>query len=108
MLVIAGYLAISLALLPRVDRGVWPIQFLGLLEGLDVGDELHELLLADLSAEAGHDRRVPADDAGGGIEDRLAKVVFVGDGRRAVVELTFGTEQARHRGRDGPVAGDAA
>src|SRR5258708_17657180 len=48
-----------------------------LLERLDVGDELVDLLVGDLTPERRHDRLKAADDLRLRIEDRLANVVFV-------------------------------
>src|SRR4051794_21819964 len=47
---------------------------LGAAEALDVRDQLDELLLAELLAEAGHDRLVAGHDLGAGVDDRLAQV----------------------------------
>src|SRR5690348_16265578 len=48
-------------------------------EALDVRDQVEDVVLADLSGERRHDRRVTGGHLARGQEDRVADVALVGD-----------------------------
>src|SRR5690606_140031 len=67
---------------------------------LDVGDELADVVLADLALEARHDRLVAGHHLRGRLEDRVTDVVLVDHHLLAAGELDLGAEDAVQRGSD--------
>src|SRR5689334_14265003 len=52
--------------------------------GLDLGDDPHEILLADLARERWHAGFMAGDDLLRGHQDRVAAILVIGDHGRAV------------------------
>ena len=67
------------------------------LKRFDIGDDLQHAFFADLTLERRHDRLIAGDDLGARIENRFAKVVFVGEQRAAVLQLYRFAEQPYQR-----------
>ena len=79
-----------------------------LLEGLDVGDELVDLLVGENGSVGGHGGGVAFDHFGGRVEDAFAKVGFVGDEGAAVCQFDFAAEESVKAGGDGSCLGKVA
>src|SRR6185437_1135477 len=69
-------------------------------ERLDVGDELHQIVLADLAGEGGHDRRISRHlDMTRAKQDAVAQIALGGRRGRAVLQVDDAAVEPGERGR---------
>ena len=93
-------LGIAFSLLYIWNRGIWIHIQRVLLQRLNVGDKLQHLFFIHLPAENRHDL-LPAGHQFAWLprpEDPVANVVFVGNGRAAVLEMDFPALKTRQVG----------